>query len=117
MLALPIYLSFLGALVLTLLPKGSVRAARSVALGSALIGLLVVLGVAATRPSDGGKFVSLVNLPWIESLGIHYHLGFDGISLTLVVLTGLAAVAGILFSWNIEHRTKDFRRAQALKRG
>jgi NADH-quinone oxidoreductase subunit M len=108
MLALPIYLSFLGALVLTLLPKGSVRAARSVALGSALIGLLVVLGVAATRPSDGGKFVSLVNLPWIESLGIHYHLGFDGISLTLVVLTGLAAVAGILFSWNIEHRTKEF---------
>ena len=108
MLALPIYISFLGALVLMLLPKGSVRAARVVALGSALIGLVVGLGVAVTRPPDGGGFVSMVNVPWIQTLGINYHLGFDGISLTLVVLTGLAAVAGILFSWNIEHRVKEF---------
>ncbi len=108
MLALPIYISFLGALVLMLLPKGSVRAARAVALGSALIGLAVGLGVAVTRPPDGGGFVSMVNVPWIQALGINYHLGFDGISLTLVVLTGLAAVAGILFSWNIEHRVKEF---------
>jgi NADH-quinone oxidoreductase subunit M len=108
MLALPIYISFLGALVLMLLPKGSVRAARVVALGSALIGLAVGLGVACTGGPDAGEFVSMVNVPWIGSLGINYHLGFDGISLTLVVLTGLAAVAGILFSWNIEHRVKEF---------
>ena len=41
-------------------------------------------------------------------LGIRYHLAADGISLTLVLLTGIAAVAGILFSWNIEHRVKEF---------
>src|SRR5208283_5310342 len=45
---------------------------------------------------------------WIPSLGIEYHLAADGISLTLVLLTGLAAIAGILFSWNIEHRAKEF---------
>ena len=43
-----------------------------------------------------------------QPLGIEYHLAADGISLTLVLLTGLAAVAGILFSWNIEHRAKEF---------
>ncbi|HVY69498.1 MAG TPA: NADH-quinone oxidoreductase subunit M, partial [Verrucomicrobiae bacterium] len=37
-----------------------------------------------------------------------YHLAADGISATLVLLTGLAAVTGILFSWNIEHRAKEF---------
>jgi NADH-quinone oxidoreductase subunit M len=47
-------------------------------------------------------------VPWIPSLGIRFHLAADGISLTLVLLTGLAAVAGILFSWNIEHRAKEF---------
>jgi NADH-quinone oxidoreductase subunit M len=52
--------------------------------------------------------VTAANSSWIPSLGIHYHLAADGISLTLVILTGLAAVAGILFSWNIEHRTKEF---------
>ncbi|MEY2429683.1 MAG: NADH-quinone oxidoreductase subunit, partial [Verrucomicrobiota bacterium] len=44
----------------------------------------------------------------IPSLGIQYHLAADGISLVLVLLTGAAAVAGILFSWNIEHRAKEF---------
>ncbi len=55
-----------------------------------------------------GETVTVANANWIPSLGIHYHLAADGISLTLVLLTGLAAVAGILFSWNIEHRTKEF---------
>ena len=41
-------------------------------------------------------------------MGIHYTLAADGISLVLVLLTGLAAVAGVLFSWNIEQRTNEF---------
>jgi NADH-quinone oxidoreductase subunit M len=40
--------------------------------------------------------------------GIHYLLAADGISRVLVLLTGLAAVAGVLFSWNIELRTNEF---------
>src|SRR5205823_4280520 len=47
-------------------------------------------------------------LNWIPSLGIKYHLAADGISIVLVLLTGIAAVVGILFSWNIETRTKEF---------
>jgi NADH-quinone oxidoreductase subunit M len=41
-------------------------------------------------------------------LGIRYHLAADGISLVLVLLTGIAAVAGVLFSWNIESRSREF---------
>jgi len=40
--------------------------------------------------------------------GIHYLLAADGISRTLVLLTGIAAVSGVLFSWNIEVRTNEF---------
>jgi len=107
MLALPIYLSFAGALLLLLLPSGNARLARTVALLTAAAGLAVTLGVAFTWQPIG-RVITLVKTPWIPSLGIEYHLGFDGISLTLVVLTGLAAVAGILFSWNIEHRAREF---------
>jgi NADH-quinone oxidoreductase subunit M len=41
-------------------------------------------------------------------MGIHYLLAADGISRVLVLLTGIAAVAGVLFSWNIELRTNQF---------
>ena len=41
-------------------------------------------------------------------MGVRFHLAVDGISLTLLVLTGIAATAGVLFSWNIEERTGEF---------
>jgi len=106
MLAWTIYISFIGVLVLMLLPKGNASMARSVALVFALLGL--VCGIGGLADFKPGKMVTVADAPWIPSLGIHYHLAADGISLTLVLLTGLAAVAGILFSWNIEHRTKEF---------
>lgn len=106
MLAWTIYISFLGVVVLMLLPKGNASAARKVAMLSAVAGLLVAL--AGFVEFKAGEIVTVSKLPWIPSLGIEYHLAADGISLTLVLLTGLAAVAGILFSWNIEHRAKEF---------
>src|SRR5947207_5473537 len=106
MLAWTIYISFLGALALMLLPKGDARAARTVALLAAVAGLVVAL--AGFAQFEAGKIITISKVPWIPSLGIEYHLAADGVSLTLVLLTGPAAVAGILFSWNIEHRTKEF---------
>jgi NADH-quinone oxidoreductase subunit M len=105
MLALTIYVSFLGVVALMFLPRDNPRAARITALLASLAGLVVAL-TAAVSPAVGIQTVC--KLPWIPSLGIDYHLATDGISLTLVVLTGIAAVVGILFSWNIEHRAKEF---------
>jgi len=107
MLAWTIYISFFGVLVLMCLPRGNPRAARITALGTALAGLLIAVAV-ALRWKPAPELVDLVHVPWVDALGIGYHLGFDGVSLTLVLLTGVAAVAGVLFSWNIEHRTKEF---------
>ena len=108
MLAWTIYISFLGALTLMLLPRDDARGARAVALTTALAGLLFgVLSFVNFRPGETIEITN-PNSNWIPSLGIHYQLAADGISLTLVLLTGLAAVAGILFSWNIEHRAKEF---------
>ncbi len=106
MLAWTIYISFLGVLVLMLLPKDNASAARKVALLTAVLGLLVAL--AGFCSFKAGETITVAKLPWIPSLGLEYHLAADGISLTLVLLTGLAAVGGILFSWNVEHRAKEF---------
>jgi NADH-quinone oxidoreductase subunit M len=51
---------------------------------------------------------TLVDAPWIPELGVRYHLAADGISLTLLTLTGLAATAGVLFSWNVSERVGEF---------
>src|SRR5439155_6869673 len=100
------YISFLGVLVLMLLPKGNASAARKVAMLSASAGLFVAL--AGFIQFKAGEIATVADAEWIPSLGIRYHLAADGISLTLVLLTGLAAIGGILFSWNIEARAKEF---------
>src|SRR5580704_10738422 len=105
MLAWTVYSSFIGVLALMLLPKGRPQMARVVALLTALLGLAA--GLAGTIGRKG-EFATVVKVPWIAPLGIEFHLAADGISLTLVLLTGIAAVAGILFSWNIEHGAKEF---------
>ena len=102
-----IYLSFGGALLSLLAGARSAAAARGVALGTVLGAWGLTLFAAAGFDPAGGM-QTLVNVSWIPQLGIHYHLAADGISLTLVVLTGLAATAGVLFSWNIEERTGEF---------
>ena len=106
MLAWTIYLSFAGALIEALLPKGKAGLARWVALTVALLGLLHAVGGFIAGMGMGR--VVIVDVPWVPSMGIHYLLAADGISRVLVLLTGIAAVSGILFSWNIEHRTNEF---------
>jgi NADH-quinone oxidoreductase subunit M len=113
MLAWTIYLSFAGALAETMLPKERPAVARWLALAVAVAGLaLACAGFAAALGPGRLAFAArpeiLVDRLWVPSLGIHFLLAADGISRVLLLLTGLAAVAGVLFSWNIELRTKEF---------
>ena len=45
---------------------------------------------------------------WVESLGISVHLGVDGISAPMILLTGIVMFTGVLISWSIRERVKDF---------
>ncbi len=101
-----IYISFAGAFVAALLPKDKPVLARWFALAVAVAGLgLAVAGYAAGFGQGRQVFV---NALWVPSMGIHFLLAADGISRVLVLLTGIASVSGILFSWNVELRTNQF---------
>ena len=50
----------------------------------------------------------VVRRPWIPYFNIQYFLGLDGISLSLVLLTGLVSVLACLASWNIEKQVKGY---------
>jgi NADH-quinone oxidoreductase subunit M len=64
---------------------------------------------AAAQAARGlSYFVQEINIPWVPALGISFHLGVDGVSAPMVLLTGLAAFTGVLISWKIEERTREF---------
>src|SRR5438132_1088581 len=106
MLAWTIYVSLLGVDMLLLLPRVTARVASIIDLVAGIAGFS--LGPSGFVQPAPDEIPSIAQLRWIHSLGIEYHLAADGISLVLILLTGLAAIAGVLFSWNIEHRAREF---------
>ncbi len=101
-------LPLLAALILFFIPADRQRAIKLVSLGaaSAAFGLALVLFAAYDRGRGGLQFVE--RLPWLSLLGINYFLGVNGINIALVLLTGLIITAGVLASWELTHRVKEF---------
>src|SRR5208283_509804 len=80
-----------------------------IALLTALVSFGLTLHLPAHFVLGQSGFQFAVNTPWIENPAIFYHVGVDGLSLWLVVLTGLLAPIGVIASWNvITERRKIF---------
>jgi NADH-quinone oxidoreductase subunit M len=98
---------------LTILFCKGLKQVRAVALcGSALqLGLCIVLLVQYCQARSGGDHAIMLfesNYAWFASLNINYHIGVDGISLAMILLTASVVVAGILVSWTVEKLNKEF---------
>src|SRR5579884_642215 len=87
------------------LPKNNTALIRFYTLAVSALVFLLSLGLLAT-PTD---FSYGSNLPWIDTPNIRYHVGLDGVSLWLVLLTTLLTPICVLISWNyITKRIKEF---------
>jgi NADH-quinone oxidoreductase subunit M len=97
-----------GAVVLALLPdKG--KTMQWGALAVTLLTFVCTLHLPAHYDYSANGFQFETNAAWIASPAIRYHLGVDGLSLWLIVLTGFLAPLGVLISWNaIPKRKKTF---------
>jgi len=99
-----------GAIVLALLPDRD-RIQQWSALAVTLLTFLLTLHLPFnyTYGTQTGTFQFEQNASWIASPAIRYHVGVDGLSMWLVVLTGLLAPLGVLISWNaIDSRRRLF---------
>jgi len=99
-----------GAIVLALLPDRA-PVQRMVALLTTVLTFLCTLHLPAhyAQTSATGSFRFVQDLPWIAAPVIRYHVGVDGLSMWLIVLTGFLAPLGVLASWKkFENRSKTF---------
>jgi len=105
MMAWTIYLSFAGAVLLLFLPR---ILARWIALATTATGFAISLAAFFAKGTGFAHLTTIIRVPWVPALGMNYHLAFDGISLTMTLVTGLTAVCAVLFSWHIEERPNEF---------
>ncbi len=105
-----LFLPLIGFLILLLVPRGNPGMTRMVALAISVIVFLLSLGLVApywfAQPTG---FTFVTDTPWISTPPIRYHVGLDGLSLWLVLLTTLLTPVCVLISWNsIDKRIKEF---------
>ena len=98
-LSIILFIPLAGALLLMLVPRDAGRAIKVI--GIAVSSLAFIVSVILFEVFDGtnGGMQFVEQVPWIPGLDISYHLGVDGISLLLVVLTTFLTPIALLASW------------------
>jgi NADH-quinone oxidoreductase subunit M len=107
-LSVIVFTPIIAGLLILLLPGERKTEIRSMALASATIALVLSLWAyfSYDMQAAGYQFVEKYN--WLPILGISFHVGIDGMSAPLVLLTGVVMFTGVLISWGIEDRPREF---------
>jgi NADH-quinone oxidoreductase subunit M len=114
-LSIVLFLPLLGALVALLIPREEEGIARAIGLvTSTLTFLLSLILLVAFEPGTAG-FQLETSISWADSIGLRYHIGIDGISLWLVLLTTFLAPITLLSAQKAVHaKVREFVIAMLL---
>ncbi len=97
------------ALILLFLPRGNERVLRVVALLGSVVTFLLSIGLLLKYTVGAAGFQEQQQAPWIPQLGINYHVGVDGLTLILILLTTIVVpVALYVVDMAIKRRQKEF---------
>jgi NADH-quinone oxidoreductase subunit M len=109
LLDLLIFIPAIGFILALLIPRSQEKAIRMFSLGVSLLTFVLSLGLATGYQfgQAGQQFVT--DTVWIANPEIHYHVGIDGLSLWLIILSTFLTPIAILASWrSIKDRSKEF---------
>ncbi len=100
-LSLIVFLPLVGAIVALAIPKDNEDAVKQWSLlVAAATFLLSVIAVFQFDYGSAHAFQFEADVPWIAAIGANYHIGVDGISLPLLVLSTFVTVLAIIYSWD-----------------
>ena len=98
----------IAAVILLFIPGDRVQLIRRLALGASLIPLILSLVAWSQFDPAFNGFQFEEKISWYSELNAYYHVGIDGISLTLMLLTTILSPLAILASYNITDRVKPY---------
>ena len=107
-LTIATFLPLLGAIWLLFIDRGKEEKIKRIALITAIGSFIISLPLFFNFQLNTHEFQFVEKVPWIKEFGISYHVGIDGISLFLYLLTSFISVVSILASWTIKDRIKEY---------
>ncbi len=107
-LSVIIFTPIITGLLILLIPGERKNEVRVTALAASFIALALSTWVYFSYNTSIGGYQFIEKYDWFPPLGISYHVGVDGMSAPLLVLTGIVMFTGVLISWNIDDRPREF---------
>lgn len=103
-----VFIPVISGMLILLIPSERKTEIRVTALAASAValGLSIWLYFSYNVDSAGYQFVE--KYTWLQELGISYHVGVDGMNAPLVLLTGIVMFTGVLISWGIDDRPREF---------
>jgi len=112
------FLPLAGAVALAFMPKGNDSLIKQTAVGVAAADFLLSLQLWIDFDHTSHAMQFEFSVPWIPSWGVSYHVGIDGISLLLFVITTFLTLIAIIASWEIKKSIREYMMAMlALSTG
>ena len=106
-LSIIVFLPIVGALFVAFCPNLSTKQIKLFALFFCLVTFGFALAIFAMFDRNGGfQFEQTVS--WIPAIQAHYHLGVDGLSLPMVLLTAFLGLVAVMVSWKIDKRPREY---------
>ncbi len=107
-LSIIVFTPAVAGLLILLIPSHRKTEIRMAALAAAVFALVLSIWVYFNYDQTLGSYQFIEHYQWLPQLGISLQFGVDGISTPLVLLTGLVMFTGVLISWGIDDRPREF---------
>jgi NADH-quinone oxidoreductase subunit M len=107
-LSVIIFTPIVAGMLILLFPANRKNEVRVTALAAATIAMLLSAWVYFSYDTSAGGYQFQELAKWLPALGISYHIGVDGMSAPLVLLTGIVMFTGVLISWGLDDRPREF---------
>jgi NADH-quinone oxidoreductase subunit M len=107
-LSIIVFTPIITGMLILLIPGERKTEIRMAALAAAFFAMFLSGWVYFSYDIQAGGYQFQEQYNWIPQLGISYHVGVDGMSAPLVLLTGIVMFTGVLISWGIDDRPREF---------
>jgi NADH-quinone oxidoreductase subunit M len=97
-----------GLLLVLLTPSRMENLIRVISLLASAASLVLSIWLCLAFDASNPNFQMVEHVDWVKSYGIHYSNAVDGLNVSMILLTSIVITCGILVSWPVKYRVKDF---------
>jgi NADH-quinone oxidoreductase subunit M len=107
-LSFVVFTPVVAGILILLIPGERKNEIRMAALAAGTLALILSLWVYFSYDISAGGYQFVEKYSWLPQFGISYYVGVDGMNTPLVLLTGIVMFTGVLISWGIDDRPREF---------